>query len=164
MFIRAGTTKCAKENQNQNSAQVNDMDVLRVAKNIHYKVHGLFTYEFDEKNYQMMEHWTSHAAEVNEGKPFVDDCDGFALTCAELLIEAGVPKENVKAIICHTETGEGHLVCGIDYGNDTYILENRYRFVYKWEEASRIGYRWHYFMTFDNPGVWNKVTNETTIT
>jgi len=163
-YIRRVIMRCANENQNQSSARkVNRMENhLGLAKNIHYRTHFLFHYVHDDKNYQMTEHWTSHADDVNKGRQFEDDCDGFALTCAELLIEAGVPKDQIKAIICTTETGEGHLVCGLDYGDNTYILENRYRFVYNWKEATRIGYKWHYYMSFDEPGVWNQVTNATT--
>lgn len=156
-----------------------DMDALKIAKDIHQKVHKSFIYESDEQNYQMSEHWTSHADDVykmwhqafadeienpDTEKRFKDDCDGFALTCAELLIVADVPREKVKIIICHTETGEGHLVCALDHENNTYILDNRYRFVYYWEEATRIGYRWDYFMSFDEPGVWKKVDNGTITT
>ena len=100
----------------------------------------------------MDEHWTSHADEVDAGEDFRDDCDGFALTCAELLIRAGYNKKDVKVIYCTTETAEDHLVCGVDVDDTTYILDNRYAMVYNYK--SKPGYKWKYFMRFDTPGTW----------
>jgi predicted transglutaminase-like cysteine proteinase len=128
-----------------------------IAIAIQSKVFSLFDYVHDIDNYMMMEHWTSHAAAVNEGKRFRDDCDGFAMTCCELLIEAGVPRENILFIICKTETGEGHAVCGVHIDDTTYILENRYREIYDWK--NRQSYQWIYKMNFAEPGVWRKITN-----
>lgn len=131
---------------------------MTLAKQIHAKVFSLFDYVHDIDNYMMEEHWTSHAAAVNEGKRFKDDCDGFAFTCCELLIEAGVPREDILFIICKTETGEGHAVCGLHEGDVTFILENRYRQVYDWE--TRTNYQWMFYMNMDKLGVWHKITND----
>lgn len=128
----------------------------RLFSDIHKKVHKLFTYVPDEKNYKLTEHWTSHSDDVNANRKFSDDCDGFALTCAELLIEAHVPRKDVYAIVCKTETGEGHLVCGA-YDNKTdsvWILENRYDKMYRRDKKS--SYDWLFWMDFSDPGQWHK--------
>jgi predicted transglutaminase-like cysteine proteinase len=108
----------------------------------------------------MNEHWTSHANEVLAGDKFSDDCDGFANTCAELLIKEGIDKKDVSVIYCVTETGEDHLVCGVAIEGKTWILENRYNKCYDWAGSFKPGkYEWKYFMKFDDPGQWFKVNN-----
>lgn len=131
--------------------------MIKTAISIHRKVWGLFNYVHDDKQYNVPEHWQSHAKAVNEGKQFYDDCDGFAMTCCELMMEAGVPKQNVLFVICTTETGEGHAVAGITINDKTYILENRFPRVYDWEDRKE--YKWQYFMTFDQPGKWKEIMN-----
>ena len=139
------------------------MPDLKTVKDIHTKVWKHFIYVTDKRNYMKEEHWTSHAKEVEEGKKFKDDCDGFALTCAELLIKAGFAKKDVMAIYCVVETGEAHLVCGVHVDDETYILDNRERSVYNWEKKKtgpkNKRYKWGYFMPFNKPGKWLKVTN-----
>jgi len=130
------------------------MLTLDEVRDIHKEVHGLFTYIHDDKQYDMNEHWTSHADDVMAGEEFEDDCDGFALTCAELFIHKGHPREHVSAIICNTETGEGHLVCGILIDGEQWVVENRYKKPYK--QNRRRGYDWRLFMTFDKPGTWQE--------
>lgn len=120
------------------------------------KTFGLFNYKHDDKNYGVMEDWRSHADLLAEGKEFTDDCDGYAFTVCETLIHKGVPKENVMFIICETETGEGHAVAGCTIDDVTWIIENRYRNIYNWKH--RDGYKWNYFMKFDNPGQWHSVS------
>lgn len=131
------------------------MSELNKVKDIHNKVTKLFTYVFDKKQYLKEEHWTSHADDVNEGKPFSDDCDGFALTCCELLIQEGFERSIVKAIICDTETGESHLVCGIDLEGTTYILDNRYDYVFDWSKKK--DYTWRYYKVFSEMDKWFRV-------
>ena len=103
------------------------------------------------------EHWTSHADAVLAGEQFKDDCDGFANTCAELLIREGIDKKDVSVIYCVTEEGEDHLVCGVAIDGKTYILENRYDDPYDWKDKPK--YDFKYFMKFDDPGQWFKVNN-----
>jgi predicted transglutaminase-like cysteine proteinase len=121
------------------------------------KVWKLFQYVPDEVNYDSLEHWTSHAESVQRGERFEDDCDGFALTCAELLIDANLGRELVSVIYC-TVPGGGHLVCGYDDGDTTMILDNRYSKPYDYKD--RYDYEWKYIMHFDNPGEWDKIKGE----
>lgn len=127
-------------------------DSLETLQRIHKSVYSNFIYTSDKKNYDLMEHWTSHAKTVKEGKKFKDDCDGFALTCAELCIQEGFERADVRIIMCQTETGEWHLVCGVNTGDTTYILDNRYSKPYRW--SSKRDYNWHKSMNFAKPGKW----------
>ena len=137
------------------------MNIPEIVGMTHSKVLSRFHYTSDKKNYDKMEDWRSHAKEVNEGKEFKDDCDGFALTCAELILTGGVDRSRVKIIICKTETGEQHLVCGVDidddpdFGKTTYICDNRQGTVKAWSEMH--GYEWQYFMKMSEPGQWSEV-------
>jgi predicted transglutaminase-like cysteine proteinase len=107
------------------------------AREIHAKVYKLFTYVSDQVNFGVPEHWTSHASSVRSGIPFSDDCDGFALTCAELLLEY-----NPAIAYCVTKTGEGHLVCILN----SWVLDNRYPLPYKLDSR----YKWKQFMYMDD--------------
>ena len=127
-------------------------------QNLHTKVFDLFEYKHDDKNYGVMEDWRSHASSVNENKVFVDDCDGFAFTMCELMIEADFPKDKIMFIVCTADNGEGHAVCGYECDGTTYISENNYKKVYDWN--SKPLYKWQYFMKFDEPGQWYKITND----
>lgn len=134
---------------------MNSTEILQICSDVHSKCWRLFDYVHDIKQYMVEEHWTSHADKVEQGRVFRDDCDGFALTCAELVIKAGVPRDKVIACYCITETGEAHLVCGVNLDNTTVILENRYDSVYDWESKPK--YQWILFMNFSEPGVWRRV-------
>lgn len=134
------------------------MKTLDDLKQIHEKVTKLFNYVHDNKNYGVMEDWRSHAESVNESKEFSDDCDGFAFTMVELMLEAGFPPEDVKFIVCETETGEAHAISGCEIDGVTYITENRFSYVWDWN--SKPAYIFKYYMQFDTPGQWFKVTND----
>ena len=118
-------------------------------KKIFNLVRKHFTYVSDSKQYMQDEHWTSHADSVLLGLDFSDDCDGFALTCAELFMREGY---DTSIIYCITEQGVDHLVCGVNHDNNTYIADNRYNYMYKIQ--NRNSYTWKYFMKLSNPGVW----------
>lgn len=129
-----------------------------LAKNIHSLAFRKFMYASDLSLYGKAEDWRSHISAVKEGKHFTDDCDGFALTCADLLLDSGALKSDVKLIVCYTETGEGHLVCGLDAEGTTWILDNRCRTIYDFRD--RKDYTWVHFMVLSRPGVWFKVLND----
>lgn len=126
-------------------------------KEIHSNVFSKFIYVHDDKNYGVMEDWRSHAKTVNEGSKFKDDCDGFAFTMCELMLEAGFDKSKVMFIVCETETQEGHAVAGCEIDGVTYIAENRFQTVEDWNGSKHRGYKWFYFMRFDVPGKWYEV-------
>ena len=133
------------------------MKTLEELSNLHNKTFSLFIYKHDDKNYGVMEDWRSHSDAVNENKQFIDDCDGFAFTMCELMLEQGYDRDKVMFIICKTETGEGHAVAGYQLDGTTYITENRFREVYDWKD--RPEYDWNFYMNFSEPGQWYEVTN-----
>ena len=71
-----------------------------------------FRYASDKKTSGKFEYWRSAADEVIG--TWEGDCDDYALTAAELLIERGVDPSAVSIAYCKVETGEGHLVCLVD--------------------------------------------------
>ena len=129
-----------------------DKQVLEIAHDIHRRVHQNFDYVHDQEQFGITEHWTSHADAVLSNRDFQDDCDGFALTCAELLIKQDLARDRVSLIVCRDETGQMHLVCGVDADYTTWVLDNRFDHVYPWQR--RTDYEWMYFMKFDAPGAW----------
>lgn len=134
------------------------MNELKILDKLLTKVHSKFIYKFDEDNYGVIEDWRSKAKEVMQGRKFVDDCDGFAMTMCELMLEYGFDPASVSFIVCETETGEGHAIAGYTDERTTWIAENRYYDVYDWNKRS--GYKYFYFMKFDEPGQWYKVNND----
>lgn len=128
---------------------------LEILEELQEKCWSLFDYVYDKRQYMVEEHWTSHAEEVEDGIRFRDDCDGYACTMAELLLNNGIPKERIHLIYCICENGEAHLVCGCTIGQDTYIAENRYKKVYRW--VDRKDYQWMYMMHLSDKGNWKKV-------
>jgi predicted transglutaminase-like cysteine proteinase len=127
-------------------------------KDLQRKMWKLFNYQYDKKNYGIMEHWQSHADAVERNEQFTDDCDGYAFTVCETLLRMGANPADVKFIVCEAETGEGHAIAGYTIGNQTYILENRYPQIYDWQK--RPGYKFNYYMQFDKPGQWYDIIND----
>jgi predicted transglutaminase-like cysteine proteinase len=128
--------------------------VQEVAEQIHSKVHALFNYKDDKSSYDVVEDWRSHVDAVEKGERFTDDCDGFAITCSELLAKAGVPVDKISLILCRTETGGMHLVCGLDTDDTTLILDNRQRSVW---DYGQLDYTWIKRVTADDPQHWKGI-------
>jgi predicted transglutaminase-like cysteine proteinase len=116
-------------------------------------VRELFRWRSDKKTLGVDDEWHSSADRVRTGDIFTDDCDGFALTCGEILTEdRGIPAGNVEMAICRTETGEVHMVC-IASG---WVLDNRQRRVIAW---NRLKYEWIMGMKISEPGVWREMAS-----
>lgn len=119
-----------------------------LAKKIHKQVWELFTYTLDKEQFpEFWDHWKSWTDEVEANQPFSDDCDGFCLTCAELLIRQGAKPKDVSICDVTTETGGRHLVCVYE----SWVLDNRYRYVFYWKD---VDYVWHRSMRLNEKGVW----------
>ena len=113
------------------------------------QVRSLFIWQCDRVTFGVPEDWRSHADQVERGEVFFDDCDGFALTCAELLTRRGIPREFIRLAFCRTETGEGHLVC---IANEL-TLDNRQRHTWHW---THLPYEWISSMRMDEIGTWRQ--------
>ena len=118
-----------------------------IQEDIQHKVLTHFVWKPDIELYGTFEDWRSHEDTVNKGQVFYDDCDGFAMTCAKMLLHAGVKPEEIMLAFCQTETNEAHLVC-ISEG---FVLDNRSRSVWKMEE---VPYNWVSGMKLSEPGIW----------
>lgn len=100
------------------------------------------------------EKWRSLADAVRAGGEWKDDCDGYALTAAQLAVEDfNVPRENVALGLCQTETNEGHLVCLITEDGVTRVVDNRHP-VWEW---SALPYKWVSAMKLSEPSVWRAI-------
>lgn len=89
--------------------------------------------------------WTSYAKEVRRGLAFAGDCDDFAMTCAELLLEEGL---DPWLVICRTPRlmgGEMHMVCLVE----ELVLDNLLPVVQPLAGVSAMGYRWGERFKFD---------------
>ena len=128
-------------------------ELKKIASDLHRKVKFRFVWTSDKIIHpDYFDHWQPHADKVEQGKTFRDDCDGFSLTCAELLSRNPIiQKKDIKIIFCQTETKEGHLVAALQH----WILDNRQRAVWAWEE---LPYKWISSMALDEPGLWRTIT------
>ena len=90
-----------------------------------------FSYVSDEEQYGG-DRKVSFAKEVKEGKSFKGDCDDFAYTIRDLLLEKG---HTVQTVIVRTSKISGsilHMVVKVD---NKYMIDNRYPFVRLWEDG-----------------------------
>ena len=119
-------------------------------QDIHQRVLRRFIWTNDEEQYGVWEHWTSHADAIERDEIIRDDCDGFAMTCAELAVRAGIEKSLVRLATCFVETGSYHCVAIVS----GWVLDNRQRFIIPWNS---LPYRWDRSMKLSDPGVWRKM-------
>lgn len=127
------------------------MSTADVADRVHARLIRQFVWVPDQATYGRWEDWRSHLDKYITGETIHDDCDGFALTAALALLREHVPESAVRLIMCRTETGQGHLVCGCDDGGDTLILDNRQRGAWSWRS---LGYQWLSGMRMSERGTW----------
>lgn len=120
------------------------------------RLDGLFVWTRDREQFGRDEDWRSHIAAYRAGEIVRDDCDGYMMTAADALLDAGADPATLRLVTCTTETGEGHAVCAVDQGGETLILDNRQRAVWTWGEMVQAGYRFDRSMRLSEPGVWRE--------
>jgi len=123
------------------------MNEMPLIKAVFRQVHNQFVWTADEEVYQVPEHWTGSPDVIEAGEILRDDCDGFAMTCVELLLRHGIEPENCRLATCWTETNEYHAVAVV-HG---WLLDNRMRTLRPW---STLPYKWHKSMRLEWPGEW----------
>ena len=122
-----------------------------IYEEIFYKVMRHFVWVSDKELHPTYwDHWDSYADEIERGETVKGDCDNFAMTCAELLVRAGIDKHLIRLAACQLWSGENHLVC-IAAG---WCLDNTQRGVWAW---NTMPYTWISSMRMDEPGVWRKL-------
>ena len=119
---------------------------------IQLEVARLFDYVPDSVQFDRPEDWRSHADAVRRGERFQGDCDDYALTCAELLVEDGADPSETAIVYCKTENDVAHLACLYR----SWILDNRHDWPVDW---SRIGYDYISAMYLSAPGEWREIVN-----
>ena len=114
------------------------------------------TYRTDEKTVGKVEHWQSHAEAIRNDPSYraYDDCDGFALSYAEMAAFFGIPKELIRICYVEIEGYGGHLCCAIynPENGHTLVLDNNEPYPVKWESLR--SYRWISYMMLSEPGEW----------
>jgi predicted transglutaminase-like cysteine proteinase len=129
---------------------------MSVIEDVFNRVRQVFVWTADKEVFSVDEHWTSFKHMIDAGAHYVrDDCDAFAMTCLDLLADAGVPRDRLRAIECDTEQGERHLVAGVDHDTGTWILDNRQRRVLDY--STMRGYRWLRSMHLSEAGTWRHI-------
>ena len=116
-----------------------------------FSVMSLFNFVDDKIQFPgEIENWTSYATQVEQHERFSDDCDSIALTCVELLIRRGYPRDQLYLCTVITERGEHHLV-GIADGS---LLDMRMPVVWQWDE---VFYEYQSCMKMSDIGTWRTV-------
>jgi predicted transglutaminase-like cysteine proteinase len=126
---------------------------LDAVERVFRRVRDVFIWTADKEVFGKPEHWESLAHLIHAGAHQAKgDCDDFALTCLELLAEAGAPTDTLRIILCWTETDDYHCVAGVDHESGTWILDNRQRRVLDFPDLR--GYRWEKSMRLSDAGNW----------
>ena len=101
---------------------------LSTVVGIYFALFQAFVYVPDIVQYGVIEDWRSHADAVRQGSKFRDDCDGFALTCRDLMKAAGLPAWLVMVQQPKIAGGGHHVFCAFVDPSDGIIktLDNRY--------------------------------------
>lgn len=105
-----------------------------------------FVYTPDDSQFGQPEHWS--VMPWKEPGALHGDCDEFAMTAAAMLLAAGVPAEFIRVRYCLTETGGGHLVCGVVAGDTELIVDNRQTSVWP---ITDVDYQWKSLRQLDWP-------------
>ena len=102
-----------------------------VLDNFLFHIFSKFTYVADEEQYGE-DRRISFAKEIKEGKTFKGDCDDFAYTVRDLLIERGY---KAITVIVRTPPISGSILHMVVMVDDKYMIDNRYPFVRTWEQG-----------------------------
>lgn len=132
-------------------------------------VRSRIRYESDEKVFGVQEFWKSWKDEIQSTNKtfFKDDCDGFALTMAELLIAKGIKKEHVAICYCaiieddYPGQKEYHLATKVFNEEDGfwYVIDNNVNRPQRTKNAGGPGwsFEWISCMYANKPGKDNWV-------
>lgn len=143
------------------------MPSLAVIDEVFNLVRSRIQYDSDENVFGKAEYWKSWKDEILAGRKNIkDDCDGFALTFAELFLEKGFEKKNVAICFCAIKedgnpTVEYHLLCKVKADDGFwYVVDNNVNRPQRRLNAGGYGWSfvWDSCMYCDQPKVWVKDT------
>jgi predicted transglutaminase-like cysteine proteinase len=108
-------------------------------KEINLDVNTSHSYATDASGWRVNDYWDIMSAGES------GDCEDFALTKMQELINYGVPVKNLQIATCYVEGGLGyHAVLMIQTQNrGALILDNRYDAVMDKESLEALGYKFH---------------------
>ena len=121
-------------------------------------VHKHLTWADDRVVHDRVEHWMSHAKQIMNIPSYhaYDDCDGYALTSAELAVVRGIPDEDIALLLCEVPGHGFHLVCELkDLKGAPWIICNNFL---KPQRKHRVDYKWVSRMRLSNKGTWEHDT------
>lgn len=128
-----------------------NQELLKQLDDIHGEVFDKFRYEFDHKQYGIVEKWVMPDSDFDGSQSIVGDCEDFALACRKLCRDRGI--DNTRLVVCMTETNEGHCVLEVN----GWILDNRRRRVVSRDELQNEGYKWIAISGYRSGDNWHKI-------
>ena len=139
--------------------------LLDEATYVNDTVNKYHTWVSDYEQFGVEEHWQSHYKQVLAEEEFYDDCDGAALTKAEMLMHRKVfAFEDIKVALVCTEACQrstesmnfDHMVVLVNIEGVDYLLDDwdKWTFV---EPAGRSPHRIHSTMKMSEVGRFKKV-------
>ena len=93
-----------------------------------------------------MDHWQFF--------PAMGDCEDYALSKYQRLLEAGIQPGDMRFAVGFTESGEYHAVLLIETTKGTTVLDNRFDVPISWELSIIGGYRWIAAQKRGEPQTW----------
>jgi predicted transglutaminase-like cysteine proteinase len=139
--------------------------LINEATYVNDTVNKYHTWVSDYEQFGVVEHWQSHYKQVLAKEEFYDDCDGAALTKAEMLLHRKVfAFEDIKIALVCTEACQrstepmdfDHMVVLVNIEGVDYLLDDwdKWTFV---EPAGRSPHRIHSTMKMSEVGRFKKV-------
>lgn len=119
-----------------------------VLQDIQWAVNTSIRYENDISKYGVRDYWTYGASQ--------GDCEDYALEKRQRLIRSGWPRSALLLTMVSISDGLFHAVLVVKTDKGDYILDNRYKQVLPWEEAS---YQWIKQENPANTAKWKLVVN-----
>lgn len=122
-----------------------DLDILAICRKVKEMVDYNMVWTEDKVVFGVDEYWVSHADWIlkhnNEQSQIRDDCDGFAISSADLCLHYGIPANLIRVcfVIVPDENGQftdagGHCICVVDdpKRQDSWSLDNCQDRVVSW--------------------------------
>lgn len=134
--------------------------LIALARDVHGLAVGNLDYRPDRATTGRADDWRSHAAAILQDprQHYRDDCDGCAITAAELALTRGLPADQVRIVMVDTQQRGlpgvvDHMVCALGRnGDDPLIIDNCHPDGPVL--ASTLPYTWGPGMRASEPGVW----------
>lgn len=136
--------------------------LIDIARQVHAAAVGRLDYTSDRDTLGVADDWCSHAKALLDDPAirYRDDCDGAAITAAELALHAGLPADLVRIVLVDTQArGQvdviDHMVCALGpAGSTPWVIDNCHP-----EgpvRAAQLPYTWGAGMRASEPGIWRQ--------